>query len=170
MLCLQQELRVMQFSAGCKSHQLRMVHQDVARMDTIDSLSDDCALITQDFPWSSYQLSTERLKLNYLGKEGFPGLLKFTKAKKKRRGGCSNVCAHYWIRNTTQQYWGDRDGACSASFEVGKPCLVVYRQDNAGCYHSATTILACKLLRDRSSLDLHRIDFCDPQGGERSMW
>ena len=23
---------------------------------------------------------------------------------------------------------------------------VVYRQDNAGCYHCATTILACKLL------------------------
>ena len=41
---------------------------------------------------------------------------------------------------------------------------VVYRQDNAGCYHCATTILACKLLRDKTKMDLCRIDFCDPQG------
>ena len=43
---------------------------------------------------------------------------------------------------------------------------VVYRQDTAGCYHCATTILACKLLRERTKVDLSRIDFCDPQGGK----
>ena len=43
---------------------------------------------------------------------------------------------------------------------------VVYRQDNAGCYHCATTILACKLLRERTKTDLYRIDFCGPQGGK----
>ena len=45
---------------------------------------------------------------------------------------------------------------------------VVYRQDNAGCYHCANTILACKLLRERTKVDLYRIDFCDPQGGKGS--
>ena len=43
---------------------------------------------------------------------------------------------------------------------------VVYRQDNAGCYHCATIILACKLLRERTKVDLCRIDFRDPQGGK----
>ena len=43
---------------------------------------------------------------------------------------------------------------------------VVYRQDNAGCYHCTTTILACKLLRERTKVDLCRIDFGDPQGGK----
>ena len=43
---------------------------------------------------------------------------------------------------------------------------VVYRQDNAGCYHCATIIIACKLLRERTKVDLCRIDFRDPQGGK----
>jgi len=42
---------------------------------------------------------------------------------------------------------------------------VAYRQDNLGC-HCATTILACKLLRERTKVDLCWIDFCDPQGGK----
>ena len=47
---------------------------------------------------------------------------------------------------------------------------VVYRQNNAGCYHCATIIIACKLhvhvhvLRERAKVDLCWIDFCDPQG------
>ena len=42
----------------------------------------------------------------------------------------------------------------------------VYRQDNAGCYHFANTILASKILRESTNMDLYRIDFRDPQGGK----
>ena len=43
---------------------------------------------------------------------------------------------------------------------------VEYRQDNAGCYHCATTILECHLLREKTKMDLCQMDFCDPQGGK----
>ena len=42
----------------------------------------------------------------------------------------------------------------------------VYRQDNAGCYQYATTILASKILREGTNMDLYRIDFSDPKGGK----
>ena len=42
----------------------------------------------------------------------------------------------------------------------------VYHQDNAGCYHCATSILASKILREIAEMDPYRIDFSDPQGGK----
>ena len=50
--------------------------------------------------------------------------------------------------------------------EHSKLSRAVYRQDNAGCYHCANTILASKILRERTNMDLYRIDFSDPQGGK----
>ena len=43
-----------------------------------------------------------------------------------------------------------------------------YRQDNAGCYHSASTILASKLISKRSGIIIRQMDFSDPQGGKGS--
>ena len=43
-----------------------------------------------------------------------------------------------------------------------------YRQDNAGCYHRASTILSTKLISERSGIDIRRMDFSDPQGGKGS--
>ena len=41
-----------------------------------------------------------------------------------------------------------------------------FRQDNAGCYHSATTILSCPKIAKSSGVKIARLDFCDPQGGK----
>ena len=40
----------------------------------------------------------------------------------------------------------------------------VYRQDNAGCYHAAYTILACKKARKRTGVCVQHLDF---QGGKK---
>ncbi|PFX15339.1 Mitogen-activated protein kinase kinase kinase 12 [Stylophora pistillata] len=42
----------------------------------------------------------------------------------------------------------------------------VYHRDNVGYYHCANTILASKILRERTNMDLYRIDFSDPHGGK----
>ena len=41
-----------------------------------------------------------------------------------------------------------------------------FRQDNAGCYHSASTILACHHIAKTTGIKISRIDFSDPQGGK----
>ena len=39
-------------------------------------------------------------------------------------------------------------------------------QDNAGCYHSANTILACPVIEQSTGIKVARLDFSDPQGGK----
>ena len=43
---------------------------------------------------------------------------------------------------------------------------VYLRQDNAGCYHSATTILAIPASQSSSGMRILAVDFSDPQGGK----
>lgn len=40
------------------------------------------------------------------------------------------------------------------------------RQDNAGCYHSATTVLACPAIEKTTGVKVDRLDFSDPQDGK----
>ena len=41
-----------------------------------------------------------------------------------------------------------------------------YRQDNAGCYQCANTILACPVIGKSTGIQVSRLDFSDPQGGK----
>ena len=41
-------------------------------------------------------------------------------------------------------------------------------QDKAGCYHSALTVLASKVISERSGIIIKQMDFSDPQGGKGS--
>ena len=41
-----------------------------------------------------------------------------------------------------------------------------FRQDNAGCYHSSATILACPVISQSTGVQITCIDFSDPQGGK----
>ena len=38
---------------------------------------------------------------------------------------------------------------------------VFYHQDNAGCYHSASTIIGAKLQAEKAGVTLKRLDFSD---------
>ena len=44
--------------------------------------------------------------------------------------------------------------------------VAYFRQDNAGCYHSGSTVLSANTLSKRSNIHVSRIDFSDPQGGK----
>ena len=41
-----------------------------------------------------------------------------------------------------------------------------FQQDNAGCYHSAQTILSVDILSKRSGIQVNDVDFNDLQGGK----
>ena len=43
---------------------------------------------------------------------------------------------------------------------------VFYQQDNAGCYHCASTIVGAKVLVDKAGVSLKRLNFSDPLGGK----
>ena len=41
------------------------------------------------------------------------------------------------------------------------------RQDNAGCYHCASTVLGCRNMEPPIGIKVVQLDFSDPQGGKR---
>ncbi len=43
---------------------------------------------------------------------------------------------------------------------------VYLRQDNAGCYHCALTLLSLPTIEKSTGIKIRRIDFSDPQGGK----
>ena len=43
---------------------------------------------------------------------------------------------------------------------------VFYCEDNAGCYHSASTIIGAKVQVEKAGVTLKRLDFSDPQEGK----
>ena len=151
-----------------KTHQLRMVHQDTARTDTVDSLQEDSVLITQDFAMKFLPTQYRETQSEFFGKRGISWHLTVCQSK---QGG--EVVAQTFV-HIIESGLQDSHAVVTVMEHVLKtvkdehPKLtrVVYRQYNAGCYHCATIILACKLLRERTEMDLCRIDFCDPQGGK----
>ena len=155
-----------------KTHQLRMVHQDTARKDIIDSLQEDAVLITQDFAMKFLPAQYRETQAEFFGKRGISWHL--TVCQNKQGGELVAQTFVHIIKSGLQ----DSHTVVTVTEHVLKtlkherPELmkVVYRQANAGCYHCATTILACKLLRERTNMDLCRIDFCDPQGGKGACY
>ncbi|CAB4041165.1 Hypothetical predicted protein, partial [Paramuricea clavata] len=135
--------------------------------DAIDSLGEDSTLITQDFAMKFLPAQYRKTQAEFFGKRGISWHLTVCQSN---NGG--EIVAQTFV-HIIESGVQDSNTVVSVMEHVLQTLKcenrtlnrVVYRQDNAGCYHSATTILACKILRERSSLDLHRIDFCDPQRG-----
>ena len=151
-----------------KAHQLRMVHQDTARTDIIHSLQNDSVLITQDFTMKFLPTQYREMQADFFGKRGISWHL--TVCQSKQRG---ELVAQTPVQIVES---GLQDSHIVVTVmehvlktlkqEHSKLTRVVFRQDNAGCYPCTNTILASKILRKRTNMDLYQIDFSDPQGGK----
>jgi len=151
-----------------KSHQLRMVHQDKARTDVLETLEADTVLIIQDFAMKFLPAQYRETQAEFFGKRGISWHITVCQSR------VNNVLVAETFVHIIESGIQDSKTVVTVMEHVLQtlkrehPELsnVYYRQDNAGCYHSASTILACKVLRDRTGLDLRQFDFCDPQGGK----
>ena len=151
-----------------KAHQLRMVHQDTARTDIIHSLQNDSVLITQDFTMKFLPTQYREMQADFFGKRGISWHL--TVCQSKQRG---ELVAQTPVQIVES---GLQDSHIVVTVmehvlktlkqEHSKLTRVVFRQDNPGCYPCTNTILASKILRKRTNMDLYQIDFSDPQGGK----
>ena len=151
-----------------KSHQLRMVHQDNARTNILDILEQDSALIVQDFAMNFIPAQYRETQKEFFGKRGISWHITVCQTKVD-----GNLLAQIFVHIVKS---GLRESETVVTImehviqtlkkEHPEIENVYYRQDNAGCYHSAATVLSCKILRERSGVNLCRLDFCDPQGGK----
>ena len=118
-----------------KAHQLRMVHQDTARTDIIDSLQEDSVLITQDFAMKFLPTQYRETQADFFGKRGISWHL--TVCQSKQRGELVAQTFVHIIESGLQ----DSHTVVTVMEHVLKTLKqehseltrAVYRQDNAGC-------------------------------------
>ena len=151
-----------------KSHQLRSVHQDQVRLDTINALDEHSALIVSDWAmkfipqryresqqeWFRKRGMSWHIAIVFRHIEGTLHSQSFVHLMQSSSQDSLTV-VHIWqhILRTIK----DEDASISH---------VYLRQDNAGCYHSNLTILAADIIKKSTGVQIKQIDFSDPQGGK----
>ena len=113
-----------------------MVHQDVARSDTIDSLSENSVLITQDFAMKFLPAQYRETQAEFFGERGISWHITVCQSKKGEE-----LVAQTFV-HIIESGIQDSDTVVTVMEHVlqalkrENPALskVVYRQDNAGFY------------------------------------
>lgn len=151
-----------------KSHQLRVVNQDAARTDIIDRLDENSVLLIQDWAMKFLPRQYRESQGEWFAKKGLSWHL--TVAIRKKEEEIETQAFVHVVEQCSQ------DSPCVVilmehvltTLKKENPDIkyAFYRQDNAGCYHAANTILACKDISKRAGVCVQRIDFSDPQGGK----
>ncbi|KAK3747895.1 hypothetical protein QZH41_001360 [Actinostola sp. cb2023] len=151
-----------------KAHQLRLVNQDKARIDAIDELCDEDALIIQDWAMKFLPRQYRESQGDWFAKRGFSWHISVVIRKR-----CNEIESQAFVHIVEQC---NQDSSCVVALmehvlrtiKEENPDInsVFYRMDNAGCYHSANTIRACEVISKMSGITIKRLDFSDPQGGK----
>lgn len=162
--------RATQAISEWKAHQLRSVHQDISRLDALQSLDSSCVLIVQDFAMKFMPSRYREAQSDFFGKRGISWHISVCHRKVDDRleaqtfihvleSGLQDsetvvLIMEHVLRSLKQQH--------------PEITTAYFRQDNAGCYHSSCTILSARVLSARSGMHVKQIDFSDPQGGKGS--
>ena len=151
-----------------KCHLLRSAHQDKARLDVIDALNEETVFIVNDWTMKFLPQRYRESQADWFGKRGISWDISVVY---RRVGGVLQWQGFIHVIQSCSQ-------GSSAVVAIMQHVLTTlkqehpeintayFRQDNAGCYHSSRTILACQHMGTRCGIRVARIDFSDVQGGE----
>ncbi|KAK3729705.1 hypothetical protein QZH41_015430, partial [Actinostola sp. cb2023] len=151
-----------------KCHILRSSNQDQARFDVLEVLDQETVLIINAWAMKFLPQRYRESQADWFGKRGISwhisvvyrclnGVLQwqgFIHAIQSCSQGSSAV-----VRIV-------QDVLTTLKSEYSEITKAYIRQDNAGCYHSSATILACPDITRSTGITISRVDFCDPQGGK----
>ena len=151
-----------------KAHQLRSIQQDKARTTIIDSLGDTTVLITQDWAMKFLPRKYRETQADWFAKRGISWHISNVVRRK------DNKLQHQAFVHIVKNCKQDSDAVVSVlrhtlqqlKMEHPQITTAFLPQDNAGCYHSATMLAACRLMAQATGIAVERVDFSDPQGGK----
>ena len=134
-----------------KAHQLRVVHQDQARLDVIDKLCESKVLITQDFAMTFLPMQFREAQNDFFGKRGLSWHITVV----LRRSAAGQLESQSFI-HILEKSLQDSQAVVPIMAHVltclkkqhPKIAKAYCRQDNAGCYHFALTVLASKVISE----------------------
>ena len=152
-----------------KAHLLRSINQDEARLDVLKNLGAYSVLLVLDCAMKYLPRKYRESQTDWFGKrgiswhittvtrivEGHPQMLSFVLVFQSCNQDSFTVLAI--IDDLLKQLKNVMPNVNRVHF----------RQDNAGCYHSASTLLAIPQLAKKYDINV-RLDFSDPQGGKGS--
>ena len=153
-----------------KAHLLRSVNQDEARVDTVEELGKDSVLLVQDWAMKYLPRQYRESQTIWFAKRRIPWHITVV----IRRAPASHVLETMTFVHIFPSCSQDSFTVLAIMGDVPKklkkamPNLknVFYRQDNAGCYHSASTIIGAKVQAEKAGVTLKRSDFSETQGGK----
>ena len=149
-----------------KSHLLRSVNQDSARVQLLEAIDESSVLVVQDWAVKYLPRKYRESQTDWFGKRGIPWHLTFAT---RREGGELQMLTFAHIFKSCSQ----DSGAVLAvmadvirQLKIAMPGLkiVYYRKDNAGCYHCGITLVCAAALGHEEGVKIRRLDFSDSQG------
>ena len=151
-----------------KSHILRSTNQDQARLDALEKLDEKTVLIVNDWAMKFLPQRYRESQADWFGRRGISWHISVVY---RRLGGVLQWQGFIHIVQSCKQDSSAVVGIMqdvlrtitSENDEIEK---AYFRQDNAGCYHSSSTILSCPVISACTGDKICRVDFSDPQGGK----
>ena len=151
-----------------KAHQLRTVRQDKARLEILENLDYGSVFLTQDWAMKFLPRKYRESQSDWYGKRGISWHISV--AVRRRNNQLESQGFVHIIQNCTQ--------GSSAVVAIMAHVLnalktehpeiqkAFFRQDNAGCYHSAVTIMSVPAIEKATGVKVAEVSFSDPQGGK----
>jgi hypothetical protein len=151
-----------------KAHILRFINQDEARLDILKALDDSSVLVVLDWAMKFIPRKYRESQADWLGKRGLSWHISVAMTKSSEERLQMLTLVHLFQKSNQDSLYvlAIIDDVIEKLKNV-MPGLksVNFRQDNAGCYHSAATILGVRQLPVKHGVSV-RMDFSDPQGGK----
>lgn len=151
-----------------KAHLLRSVNQDEARLDAQNNLDDDSVLVVLDWAMKFVPRKYRESQTDWFGKRGLSWHVSVAIRKLKEKPMQMLTLLHIFQKsNQDSNYVLAVIDDVIHQLKRAMPTLrsINFRQDNAGCYHSSTTVLGVRQLSKNHNVNI-RMDFSDPQGGK----
>ena len=151
-----------------KRHLLRTVRQDQARFDALDFLDEQTVLMVNDWAMKFIPQKYRESQADWFGKRGISWHISV--AYRKVGQQLQSQAFINLIQSCSQ-------GSAAVvvilqhiiqTLKLEHPEIerVFLRQDNAGCYHSTSTIVAFTRIEASTGVKIEGLDFSDPQGGK----
>ncbi|XP_048589833.1 uncharacterized protein LOC116611598 [Nematostella vectensis] len=152
-----------------KAHQLRSIQQDKPRHMTLEEMGPDEILVFQDWAMKFLPQKYRETQADWFGKRGISWHISVV-IRRNADGSLRHQAFVHIVENCSQDSSVVvsimRHTLATVKSECPELTTAYYRQDNAGCYHSASMIAACRSLSLLTGIKVQRVDFSDPQGGK----
>ncbi|CAH3158880.1 unnamed protein product [Pocillopora meandrina] len=151
-----------------KCHILGSANQDQARIDALEKLDDNTVLIINDWAMKFLPQKYRESQTDWFGKRGISWHVSVV--YRRVSGVLHWQCFLHIVQSCNQGSAAVvkimQDVLNTIKLEHSEINKAFFRQDNAGCYHSSSTVLSCPVISSSTGIEIKRIDFSDPQGGK----